>query len=762
MRKIVLVALVVILVILMTMPVQALAMYISIYDEDGRTLITDTPAELLGFDGENPIVFVNDGYLMLPLRLIAEYYGAQVEWHAPRAIVTLEDTHYTLQADSKTVLINTDDNELTELLPQAALIKSDRLFVPLQFFSDIMGREVEYEGLDWLEHDPEGPFLPHELRSGIVLGELLYDDPYYFEHRFGDWLDSYKDMTKEEKTEIMRSFEERFAQTNSYSFAEVMEINHTYLSNPISEIVNYRINLSVASYSEIPDESTELWINSINELSDARFSEEALESHGWNEFLCLTKFANYDIYFSIVNTRSTSNVITGTFFCYLNNRIATLPLLLEAELIRQDGGEWLITNITNPRSYLNMHSLAMAEPEVFEQIVSEHKYSYIYYLLSSGAARTAFDYFHSDSLRDNIQDTIVMNIGERAFLVDGYVMEGPPPVYENGAAWTPLRSVFQAMGYQVIWLDSEKKAVITYDDNDDNDDKTFEVYLTGEVTLNGEMIAGDMPVKMIGGRIYLSAESMGELLGRSVKYIENLWPSEQIDDDFRLIIFYNSSEGVYYSQYFDYIQREFTAYYWAIKGYEPPGYMDEYLLLYNEDGNTHILSRVSETDVPLSEDAPDGSVHVAYGETLYNTPYGYFLVGGYLGDGEYMPSYRYKDGVLEKILDAGIVREYCFAGNYLYLIFSGGMSSGDWVDVREHSNLLQINLEDLTMRYLGAPNFLYRVSEYSPESTWEVREDGVYIFGRWQNPDYSGSVDSDREESWYFLVDLEGNGHRPG
>jgi hypothetical protein len=66
------------------------------------------------------------------------------------------------------------------------------------------------------------------------------------------------------------------------------------------------------------------------------------------------------------------------------------------------------------------------------------------------------------------------------------------------------------------------------------------------------------------------------------------------------------------------------------------------------------------------------------------------------------------------------------------------------------------------MRYLGAPNFLYRVSEYSPESTWEVREDGVYIFGRWQNPDFSGSADSDREESGYYLVDLDGNGHRPG
>ena len=103
------------------------------------------------------------------------------------------------------------------------------------------------------------------------------------------------------------------------------------------------------------------------------------------------------------------------------------------------------------------------------------------------------------------------------------------------------------------------------------------------------------------------------------------------------------------------------------------------------------------------------------------------------------------------------------------------MGGSIFANASEGSNLVQINLIDLSEKQIGAPNFVYGFSEitipsaqgegytYDPaKMEWEVREDGVYIYGFWQDPETYESDETDSGRCGFFIVDLDGNGHKPG
>ena len=203
-------------------------------------------------------------------------------------------------------------------------------------------------------------------------------------------------------------------------------------------------------------------------------------------------------------------------------------------------------------------------------------------------------------------------------------------------------------------------------------------------------------------------------------------------------------------------------------------YADWYITAYMRSGTPCVYTRNlayygASAVLVYGEEAPPDQK--GYWGRWHYTPHGAFIIGGYLGDMAYMPSYRYKDGVFEQIFHKSKLIDVRFAGDYLYMVFSGSSYDNTW-DARENSNLLQINLIDMSERWLGAPYFVYGWSEdyiptewggftYDPaKMEWEVREDGIYIFGFWQNPDFNVSGEASRGESGFYLVAPDGNGHR--
>jgi len=200
-------------------------------------------------------------------------------------------------------------------------------------------------------------------------------------------------------------------------------------------------------------------------------------------------------------------------------------------------------------------------------------------------------------------------------------------------------------------------------------------------------------------------------------------------------------------------------------------YADDYALAYAINGAMNVYSKYFGHDgavLKYGEEAPPDWTD--FGGRWHYTPHGDFIIGGYIGDMAFMPSYRYKDDVFEQVFHKEKLLDIRFAGDYLYMVFGRSISDYFW-DASKSSNLLQISLIDFSENYLGAPGFVYGWSEemipapgggstYDPEKMkWEVREDGIHIFGFIKSPD-NNEDEATSEESGFYLVSLEGNGHQ--
>ncbi|MGN0183362.1 MAG: copper amine oxidase N-terminal domain-containing protein [Candidatus Ornithomonoglobus sp.] len=86
---------------------------------------------------------VGEGVTLVPLRVITEAFGAEVEWDADTQSIALSypDVDMLLRIGSKSVLVNTHTEELEE----AAELHNGTTMVPLRFISETFGAEVEYD-----------------------------------------------------------------------------------------------------------------------------------------------------------------------------------------------------------------------------------------------------------------------------------------------------------------------------------------------------------------------------------------------------------------------------------------------------------------------------------------------------------------------------------------------------------------------------------------------------------------------------------------
>lgn len=126
MKKVILGILLALNLIIISTPTYATTNQITI---DGITIASDVNLE------------VKNNRTMVPLRVISENLGANVNWSDSQVTLTKNDMKVILKFNSNKVV----KNGKTELLDVKPYIKNNRTFVPMRFIAESFGSNVNYE-----------------------------------------------------------------------------------------------------------------------------------------------------------------------------------------------------------------------------------------------------------------------------------------------------------------------------------------------------------------------------------------------------------------------------------------------------------------------------------------------------------------------------------------------------------------------------------------------------------------------------------------
>ncbi len=92
--------------------------------------------------------FIKDGKTLVPIRFIAEAFGAEVQWDASTKTVRIyfssKNIKIILQINDKNSYVN-DQKIILDVPP---LIKDGRTFVPIRFIAESFGAEVQCDGTE--------------------------------------------------------------------------------------------------------------------------------------------------------------------------------------------------------------------------------------------------------------------------------------------------------------------------------------------------------------------------------------------------------------------------------------------------------------------------------------------------------------------------------------------------------------------------------------------------------------------------------------
>lgn len=130
---------------------------------------------MVSFPDARPYIDANNRTLV-PVRFIAEELGAQVEWEPVNQMVTVitRESYIELTIGSSHVIVNGEGWNLDT----AAVITSERTFVPLRFVSEALGADVHWQGdTRTVVIQTEGQTLFSDL--GV---SLTYPDKWHYEY----------------------------------------------------------------------------------------------------------------------------------------------------------------------------------------------------------------------------------------------------------------------------------------------------------------------------------------------------------------------------------------------------------------------------------------------------------------------------------------------------------------------------------------------------------------------------------------------------
>lgn len=117
-------------------------------EEEHKTLSFKVGSSVLNINGtevevEAPYI-AGEGVTLVPMRVIAETFGAEVAWDGETKSVEVKDGETTIKITigSKTATVNGEEKELEE----APEITNDTSMIPLRFISEELGAEVKWDG----------------------------------------------------------------------------------------------------------------------------------------------------------------------------------------------------------------------------------------------------------------------------------------------------------------------------------------------------------------------------------------------------------------------------------------------------------------------------------------------------------------------------------------------------------------------------------------------------------------------------------------
>lgn len=356
--------------------------------------------------------------------------------------------------------------------------------------------------------------------------------------------------------------------------------------------------------------------------------------------------------------------------------------------------------------------------------------------------------YNKDLPKDAFLDSVILSQNYSRYLAQGEIKTGEKPLEFNDRLFLPLRQMGEAFGAKVDWDQKANKATVTLGER-----KVTFVPGNKYLDANGQRIQLDVNARMIKNRIYIPLRALGEALGKSVDYIaEGKW-----------VCVYGKSFDIHrFLQNTDRFEI-------ALQGL-PAIYGDNIITAYkNTDDRIHIKFRYGQYIV--GREYPND-----YDYRFFSTESGDYLVFYYMGleNGYAYYIYSLKGDKIEFICHTSWAQEIKFHKGYAYVLHSFYAGCRDLPN-ENSSNLERINLKDGTGEYIGMPGYVYGLKLFTKDdyvikefTSWEVKDDGIYISGL----DYNapGVLDKRHEPNDVYTkeainlvanyrVDLTGNNH---
>ncbi len=88
--------------------------------------------------------FILNGRTVVPIRVIAEAFGAEIQWEGSTQTITILLDKKTIVMKVGSTIASIDDNPI--ILDAPPVIQNGRTFVPLRFIAEAFGAEIQWEG----------------------------------------------------------------------------------------------------------------------------------------------------------------------------------------------------------------------------------------------------------------------------------------------------------------------------------------------------------------------------------------------------------------------------------------------------------------------------------------------------------------------------------------------------------------------------------------------------------------------------------------
>jgi hypothetical protein len=164
-----------IIILFLLLVITSFSIVINVYAQNAVKLIIDGKTV-----STDPEAFIKDGRTLVPIRLIAEELGAEVNWDNESRTVHISkgDMQVVLTIDSRLIEYTSNNKTTFNLCDVAPLINESHTFVPIRIVSNALGVGIQWDNdkeaviIDSSEKSEIKPFFDAEI-SSVKPGQVI-------------------------------------------------------------------------------------------------------------------------------------------------------------------------------------------------------------------------------------------------------------------------------------------------------------------------------------------------------------------------------------------------------------------------------------------------------------------------------------------------------------------------------------------------------------------------------------------------------------